>query len=132
MTWFYVKPHYKVRILTAINESNDQIDWSQLSIIKGDENALYDWFDDFVSDDDVNDYIDECNDSVEICGLMYSPSHVLEEIDPYAWSEIRDDYINWKVDEYLYEHPEKPVTYGDLAMCNGIWYENEDEQVEDE
>lgn len=124
MTWYIVNPHYRLYELTVQNEGYDLIDWDKIPVVEGDENALTDWVDNIVSDDDVNDYIDDCNDDIEICGISYSPSYVLEEIDPYAWSEIRDEYVNIKVDDYLYERPKKPVTYGDLSLCNGIWYDD--------
>ena len=69
-----------------------------------------------------DDCIDETNDFVRICGLEYSPSHVLRAVDPTAY---RCGFCDWLDSEVaagnVFEH--KDGTYHD---------EDEDEETTEE
>lgn len=50
-------------------------------------------------DDEVYDeMLDECyggtDGQMEVCGLLYSPSHVFKEVDPCAYECYKSDYLS--------------------------------------
>ena len=49
---------------------------------------------DHINESDYDDYIDEINGDVEILGMSYSASRVLQEIDPIAYRCGLSDYAD--------------------------------------
>lgn len=49
---------------------------------------------DYISSDDYDSLIDDCNEMVQIGGLTYSPSQVLSNIDPVAYRCGFNDYCD--------------------------------------
>lgn len=56
--------------------------------------AEIDSFEIEVSDSDYDDYLDEVNGEVEVCGMSYSASSVLKNVDPIAYRCGKNDYID--------------------------------------
>ena len=47
------------------------------------------------AEENYDNFLDECYESVNICGYEYSPSHVLPVWDPIAYRCGIDDYENF-------------------------------------
>lgn len=56
--------------------------------------AEMDSFEIEVSDSDYDDYLDEVNGEVEVCGMSYSASNVLKNVDPIAYRCGKSDYAD--------------------------------------
>ena len=50
------------------------------------------------AEDLYDEMLDECNDTVRIGTLEYTPSQVLKEVDPIAYREGFLEYVNYLVD----------------------------------
>jgi hypothetical protein len=81
-----------------------------------------------VNDQDLHDrydeMLDECNPTVRICGMEYSPSRVLREIDPTAYNCGFNDYVDAEGYDTDFE-------------VDGLYYKTEDvenlrEEIKDE
>ena len=59
-------------------------------------NKEIEYFDasDYVNFDSYDEMIDDCNDEVVICGMCYTPSYALKEIDPIAYDVGFHDYCS--------------------------------------
>jgi hypothetical protein len=53
--------------------------------------------------DEYDDFLDECNETVKIGSLKYSPSYTLKNVDPIAYncgySDYTDAYPQWQCEE---------------------------------
>ncbi len=72
-------------------------------LIEEEYRYLVDFLNDVVKDDYVDDTIDETNPEVDVCGMKYCASRVLKELDPIAYSMVRDDVINMIAEDIEYE-----------------------------
>jgi len=50
-----------------------------------------------------NDFLDDCYEDIDICGLTYSPSKALKSVDPIAYRESLLNYLNAELEETLTE-----------------------------
>lgn len=75
----------------------------------------------------IDDIIDEENEDINIGSLTYSPSQVLKECDPIAYSCYADDVKNsyFEDDKYYLER-------GDEVERDDTTFRIEDEEDEDE
>jgi hypothetical protein len=84
--------------------------------------------------DDFDDSLDECGDVV-VCGMNFSPSHILKECDPTAYrcgfSDFQEYDEKWVCDECGEEHDDEDradecckETYE--CPCCGTEHDNED------
>jgi hypothetical protein len=46
------------------------------------------------------DMLDECYGEIEVCGIAFEPSHILEKCDPIAYRVYMSDYISSLEDEF--------------------------------
>jgi hypothetical protein len=54
--------------------------------------------------EEYNDFLDDTNETVKVCGMLYNPSTVLEEVDPIAY---RCGYSDWCDEELNNLHQEQ-------------------------
>ena len=45
-----------------------------------------------VSEDEFDDFIDECEEVITIFGMKFNPSRILKELDPIAYRCSKSDY----------------------------------------
>jgi hypothetical protein len=50
-------------------------------------------------DDETDALIDDVYPSIEICGIKFSASRILRELDPIAYSVAMDGYEAWECGE---------------------------------
>jgi len=49
-----------------------------------------------------NEMLDDCEGPVELCGMTYSASYVLREIDPVAYRCSFNDYVDSLTDDDIF------------------------------
>ena len=91
------------------------------------------------AEDQYRDYINEATPEIKILGMSYTPSRILEEVDPIAYGVVFDEYAN-----HLWEDGTAIEGYNDddLIECDecGIctddykdtWCKDCDKQAEDD
>ena len=45
-----------------------------------------------ISEDQFNDFLDDCYPEIEVLGMTYAVSHALKEIDPVAYNCAKSEY----------------------------------------
>ena len=83
---------------------------------------------DDLDDDAYDDMLDECYGEVEICGMTYSPSYALYNLDPVAYRCGRDDYYDSFYGDIVYELGR--MDYGDTEYFYGYTVELIDDDEE--
>ena len=59
-----------------------------------------DHFEYSISESEYDAYLDECYDEVNVCGLTYSASRALKNLDPIAYRYFKSDYeSNFDLDD---------------------------------
>ena len=71
-----------------------------------DESQIYDIVAEDYTYDMYDETLDECCDMVKICGLEYSPSHVLKMVDEVAYECGFHDEIDYIAREIIYNKDE--------------------------
>lgn len=91
------------------------------------------------AEDQYRDYINEATPEIKILGMSYTPSRVLQEVDPIAYSTIFDEFTN-----HLYEDGTAVMDWNDerIMVCEecdvatddyrGMFCKDCDKQAEDD
>ena len=90
-----------------------------------DEDDVIDIIDDRLTDDRLDDYIDEIEPEVKIFGFDYSPAIIIKNVDPYLYSELKNEYVSTLNDDIIYEKPTKPTSVSELNQYFGIYWDDE-------
>lgn len=72
-----------------------------------------------MDDKPFDDYLDEINDIIKICGLEYYPSRVLKESDPTAYVCEQSDFENSIREEV--EQSLKAMNVGESEEIYGVY-----------
>lgn len=88
------------------------------------EDDVIDIIDDRLTDDRLDDYIDEIEPEVEIFGIGYSPAIIIKNVDPYLYSELKNEYVSSLNDDIIYEKPTKPTSINELIQYFGIYWDD--------
>ena len=82
-------------------------------------------FDDEVanfSDEELDDYIDNTYDALNINGNVFYPSRVVKELDNlYYMNDLRDEYLEIKYQDKL-----EDLDLNGITKINGIYFEKRD------
>ena len=90
-----------------------------------DEDDVIDIIDDRLTDDRLDDYINEIEPEVKIFGFDYSPAIIIKNVDPYLYSELKNEYVSTLSDDIIYEKPTKPTSINELTQYFGIYWDGE-------
>lgn len=67
-------------------------------------------FSDYQLDRMFADFLDETYDDIEICGCKYQPSRTLREVDPVAYREFYNNWLDSQLtDGLLFEHSDGTI-----------------------
>ena len=66
----------------------------------------YTLINEWVAQEQFDDYINEATPEIKILGMTYTPSRVLKEVDPIAYDTVFDEFAN-----HLYEDGTAIVDY---------------------
>lgn len=67
-------------------------------------------FSDYQLDQMFRDYLDECHEDIEIFGCKYLPSRTLYEVDPVAYREHFNNWLDMELtEEILFEHADGSI-----------------------
>lgn len=119
MTWKLVKSW---EFDKSVKSNLSQIKITQSHII--DEDDVIDIIDDRLTDDRLDDYIDDAEPTVKIFGFDYSPAIIIKNVDPYLYSDLRNEYVNSLADDIIYEKPTKPTSIDELIQYFGIYWDD--------
>ena len=76
---------------------------SQIAEVEKKIEALQNEIDNFeysISDNDFDEYLDECNETVNVFGMEFYPSDILKNCDPIAYRCAKSDYeSNFDLDD---------------------------------
>lgn len=95
-----------------------------------------DYYYDNCDEDQLNEWIDECYDSVEIAGCTFYASAILRELDDYMYNELKNDWAHSQAEsdsDYWYSTLNN-MSHEDYEDINGyrIEYFEEEDEEEDE
>lgn len=94
----------------------------------------------FEEDDDAfNEYLDQCYNNYEICGVEYSASQILREVDPDSYNQEKEYWASNEVDNE-YENGRYELEHarigGNIYICNYVISvyddDDEDEDIEED
>ena len=88
------------------------------------EDDVIDIIDDKLTDDRLDDYIDEIEPEVKLFGFEYSPAIIIKNVDPYLYSELKNEYVSTLNDDIIYEKPTKPTLIDELIQYFGIYWDD--------
>ena len=88
------------------------------------ENDIIDVIDGRLTDNRLDDYLDEIEPTVKLFGFEYSPSIIVKIVDPYFYGELRDEYVKSLNDDIIYEKPTKPTSVSELDQYFGIYWDD--------
>ena len=119
MTWKLVKSWEFDR---TVKTKLPIIKITQSDIINEDD--VIDIIDDKLTDDRLDDYIDEIEPEVKLFGIEYSPAIIVKNVDPYLYSELKNEYVSTLSDDIIYEKPTKPTLIDELNQYFGIYWDD--------
>jgi hypothetical protein len=67
------------------------------------KNELYNYLNCVITDDEIEDLINETENTICIGNITFNPGYVLRELDPIAFDLIKDDEITYSLDDFIYE-----------------------------
>ena len=88
------------------------------------EDDVIDIIDNRLTDDRLDDYLDEIEPTVKLFGFEYSPSIIVKTVDPYFYGELRDEYVKSLNNDIIYEKPTKPTSVNELDQYFGIYWDD--------
>lgn len=80
--------------------------------------AEYCYDEDNVSSDDFDEYLDDCFESIDICGETYSPSTCLYGVDEDRYNSLYEDWVEGKVSS-----EREDITYELNRLSDGDTYD---------
>lgn len=102
------------------------------------EDMIYEYYDYGITDHDIVNLIEETSEqrSITICGIDFSVGEIVREMDPLLFTQVRDEEIDYRTSEDMYELARCAPGDGDsinMFICaeldEGIvWKETEDEK----
>ena len=67
------------------------------------KNELYNYLNCVITDDEIENLINETENTICIGNITFNPGYVLRELDPIAFDSIKADEISDLLDDLIYE-----------------------------
>ena len=104
-------------LTVSVRDESINCDVFELTMSDDDYNELIenvsDWLYDnesYIEEDCYDDMLDECHDTIELCGIKYAPSNVLYQVDRIAYDMGLKEYRDWIISEAIYELKTSPLS----------------------